>query len=96
MLQPKEYEVNSENVLVEERARISPFVDKRKGRAWLEINTKNLKYNARLLKRLMPTDCEMMAVVKANAYGHGAVKVSKCMNEIGVRAFAVATVDEGI
>jgi serine/alanine racemase len=75
---------------------MSSTVDKRKGRSWLEINTKNLKYNALLLKRLMPPDCEMMAVVKADAYGHGAVKVSKCMNEIGVRAFAVATIDEGI
>lgn len=75
---------------------MSSTVDKRKGRSWLEINIKNLKYNALLLKRLMPPDCEMMAVVKANAYGHGAVKVSKCMNEIGVKAFAVATIDEGI
>lgn len=69
---------------------------KKKGRSWLEINTKNLKYNARLLQRLMPQGCEMMAVVKANAYGHGAINVSKCLNEIGVKAFAVATIDEGI
>ena len=37
-----------------------------------------------------------MAVVKANAYGHGEVEVSKKLNEIGILDFAVATLDEGI
>ncbi|HWT75035.1 MAG TPA: serine racemase VanT catalytic subunit [Mobilitalea sp.] len=71
-------------------------VNNRTSRSWIEINIQNLKYNARLLQSLMPPECVMMAVVKANAYGHGAVRVSKCMNENGVRAFAVATIDEGI
>lgn len=69
---------------------------KRTGRSWIEINMQNLEYNARVLRGLMPPDCELMAVVKANAYGHGDVRVSKCMNKIGVKAFAVATIDEGI
>lgn len=68
----------------------------RKGRSWIEVNIKNLKYNAKVLKSLMPAGCELMAVVKANAYGHGAVPVSRAMNEIGVRSFAVATLSEGI
>jgi alanine racemase len=71
-------------------------LDNERSRAWIEINTENLKYNAKLLQSLMPSDCEMMAVVKANAYGHGAVGVSKCLNEIGIKAFAVATLEEGI
>lgn len=71
-------------------------MDKRTSRSWIEINLENLKYNANILRSLMPSGCEMMAVVKANAYGHGAIKVSRCMNEIGVKAFAVATIDEGI
>ena len=66
------------------------------GRSWLEINTENLKWNAHFIQSLMPPYCEMMAVVKANAYGHGATIVSACMNEVGVRSFAVATIDEGI
>ncbi|GMQ63406.1 hypothetical protein AN2V17_26390 [Vallitalea sp. AN17-2] len=37
-----------------------------------------------------------MAVVKADAYGHGAVKVASFLNELGIKAFAVATIDEGI
>lgn len=68
----------------------------RKSRTWIEINTGNLKHNAKTLMAHMPLECEMMAVVKANAYGHGAVKVSRVLNEIGVKAFAVATIEEGI
>lgn len=71
-------------------------MDKRRSRSWIEINTSNLKHNARILQANMQPRCELMAVVKANAYGHGAVRVAKCMNEIGVKSFAVATIDEGI
>jgi len=78
------------------RARAKSKDNYYKCRSWIEINTDNLKYNAKLLTSLMPPECEMMAVVKANAYGHGAIKVSKALNEIGVKAFAVATIDEGI
>jgi serine/alanine racemase len=67
-----------------------------KSRSWIEVNLQYLKYNASVLKEFMPAGCELMAVVKADAYGHGAVSVSKAMNEIGVRSFAVATIDEGI
>ena len=44
----------------------------------------------------MPKKCELMAVVKAEAYGHGAYVVSRSLNKMGVRAFAVATLEEGI
>ena len=37
-----------------------------------------------------------MAVVKADAYGHGALRISKKLNQLGVQAFAVATAKEGI
>lgn len=65
-------------------------------RAWIEIDTENLKHNIRTLQNAMPKDCEMMAVVKAEAYGHGAFKVAKMANQRGVKAFAVATIDEGM
>ncbi len=96
MIQTQVYDAKAERLPKSMKSRASNVVDHRKGRSWLEISTENLRYNANLLRNLMPPGCEMMAVVKANAYGHGAVKVSKCMNEIGVRAFAVATIDEGI
>lgn len=37
-----------------------------------------------------------MAVVKAEAYGHGTYEIATHINKIGVKAFAVATIDEGI
>lgn len=65
-------------------------------RAYLEINLNNLKHNVMVLKRAMPKNCELMAVVKAEAYGHGAFEIAAYVNRIGVKAFAVATIDEGI
>ena len=65
-------------------------------RAWIEIDLNNLEHNARELQKAMPPKCDLMAVVKAEAYGHGAFAVSAHLNKIGVKSFAVATVDEGI
>ena len=65
-------------------------------RAWKELNYENLKWNTELLKSLLPDTCTFMAVVKADAYGHGAIPVSSCLNRIGIRAFAVATLEEAI
>ncbi len=68
----------------------------RTDRAWAEINLDNLCRNAGVLQELLPEKCNIMAVVKANAYGHGDVEVSRALSHIGIRAFAVATIDEGI
>lgn len=65
-------------------------------RAWIEIRTDRLAHNVRVLQNAMPPRCQLMAVVKTAAYGHGAVEVSSCLAQCGVRAFAVATIDEGI
>lgn len=65
-------------------------------RAWREIDVKALLHNAEVLKALCSDGCELMAVVKADAYGHGAYVVSRSLEEHGIKAFAVATIDEGI
>ncbi len=65
-------------------------------RAWVEICLPNLSRNVEALQKVLPDGCRIMAVVKANAYGHGAVEVSAYLNRIGVNTFAVATIDEGI
>lgn len=65
-------------------------------RAWIEIDLNNLKHNVKTLKNAMHSNCELMAVVKAEAYGHGMYQIAAYMNQIGVKAFAVATIDEGI
>ena len=65
-------------------------------RAWIELNLKNLEHNVRQLNAAMPHRCQMMAVVKAEAYGHGAFQIASRLQQLGVKAFAVATIDEGI
>lgn len=65
-------------------------------RAYLEINLNNLDHNAAVLQKSLPPKCELMAVVKAQAYGHGAYEIATYLNQKGVKAFAVATIDEGI
>lgn len=64
-------------------------------RAEARISLKAIKQNALNIMSTMRADCKFMAVVKADAYGHGAVPVAKALYDIGVRNFAVATADEG-
>ncbi|MBB6731794.1 serine racemase VanT catalytic subunit [Cohnella zeiphila] len=65
-------------------------------RAWAEIDLGHLEHNIGALGSLLPGGTQMMAVVKADAYGHGGVPIAKRLYKAGVRFFAVAEVDEGI
>lgn len=65
-------------------------------RAWVEIDLENLKNNVEEIKSSIHDNCEFMAVVKANGYGHGSVEISRYLNKINVYNFAVATIDEAI
>lgn len=66
------------------------------GRAWAQINFSHLRHNVREIQRVLPKDCLIMAVVKAQAYGHGGWQVAKFVNQLGIDHFAVATIEEGI
>ena len=70
--------------------------DKNTDRSWIEIDFNNLKHNVITLQKAMPEDCQLMAVVKAEAYGHNAFEISSYINQMGVRAFAVSTIEEAI
>ncbi len=63
-------------------------------RCWAEINLDIIKENYKIYKELVGGD--VMATVKADAYGHGAVRVAGALAECGVSRFAVATLDEAI
>lgn len=65
-------------------------------RAWIEINLKALEHNIKSIKNMIPEQCRIMAVVKANAYGHGDIQIAEYLNQMGIDTFAVATLDEGI
>ena len=60
------------------------------------INLNAIQHNVREMKRHLEPDQALYAVVKANAYGHGAVAVAKAALAAGAQGLAVATVDEGI
>ena len=64
-------------------------------RTWLEIDLDAIEENYRRIKHDIG-ESEIMAVVKANAYGLGAPGVSKFLEEIGVRFFAVACLEEAL
>ncbi|MFV0379323.1 MAG: alanine racemase [Anaerorhabdus sp.] len=68
---------------------------KKKCRCWAEINLNNVKINYHNIKKLVG-DTKIMAVVKADAYGHGDVAVSKLLQEEGVDLFAVSTIEEAL
>lgn len=68
----------------------------KKSRAWLEINLDNLEHNIQEIEKRIPDNCNIMAVVKADAYGHGIIEVAKKLERIGIKNFAVATLQEGI
>jgi len=65
-------------------------------RAYLEIDLNNLEHNVKVLQNAMPPKCELMAIAKAESYGHGMYEITTYLNQIGVSTFAVATIDEGI
>ncbi len=67
-----------------------------KQRAWVEIDLSALKYNVCQIRNLLTPGTAMMAVVKADGYGHGAIDVAKTIITQGVEWLAVATVPEGI
>lgn len=66
-----------------------------KSRAWIELDAGALRHNLAQLRRLLPEGCTLLAVVKANAYGHGAAECAALCQENGVDAFAVASAAEG-
>lgn len=63
---------------------------------WAEISLSKLKANLARVRRLAGSDRRVMAVVKADAYGHGAVPVARALEEAGVDWFGVATVEEAL
>ncbi len=65
-------------------------------RAWVEIDLGALSHNIQQLVRFLSPNTQLMAVVKADAYGHGAVTVAQTAVQSGAGWLGVATVPEGI
>ncbi len=65
-------------------------------RAWVEIDLQALTENIRQIRRILAPQTQLLAVVKADAYGHGSVTVAKTVLAAGASWLGVATVPEGI
>ncbi|MBD2364366.1 alanine racemase [Anabaena minutissima FACHB-250] len=65
-------------------------------RAWVEIDLEALTHNVKQIKQCLSPHTQLMAVVKADAYGHGAVTVAEIVLQAGASWLGVATVPEGI
>lgn len=65
-------------------------------RTWAEISLDNLKYNMDSLMKPLPDSCRFLGVVKADAYGHGAVPVSRELERLGAGYLAVSNFEEAL
>jgi len=63
--------------------------------AWVEIDLDAAKYNVARVRSIVPPGVGLLFVVKADAYGHGAVRISRLAEECGIDILGVATLDEG-
>ncbi|WP_187841659.1 alanine racemase [Helicobacter pylori] len=64
--------------------------------SFVEVNTHSLRHNFSAVKSIVPKDDHIMAVVKANAYGAGAIKASEIFLQEGANYLGVATLDEAL
>lgn len=64
-------------------------------RTWAEIDLDNLEYNIKKIKELSH-DRDIMAIIKADAYGMGAITIAKELSKMGVKIFGVSSLEEGI
>lgn len=69
---------------------------KSKFSSWVEVDLDRLQKNVLQIRKKIPEFCKIAAVVKANAYGHGAVEIAKEVVGCGVEVLAVSSVAEGI
>ena len=65
-------------------------------RCWVEVSREQIAANFRAVRDAVGSGVEVMPVVKADAYRHGAVEVSRVLEAQGVRWLAVSSVDEGV
>lgn len=71
-------------------------IDQIEKRSWIEVDLSQIKKNLDIYKSSLAKDVQIMAVIKADAYGHGDSVVAKCLSECGVDLFAVSNIDEAV
>ncbi len=69
-------------------------MDEARKRSWAEVDLAHLEYNYHALRSLLAPSVRFMGLVKADAYGHGAVPVARKLEQLGAEYLAVACLDE--
>lgn len=64
--------------------------------AWVEVDTSAIAHNVRTLRSVVPDSTRLLAVVKADGYGHGAEAVARAALGAGAEGLGVATIDEAL
>ena len=65
-------------------------------RTWAEISLENIRHNYNAIRAALPKGCRFLGVVKADAYGHGALRVSQMLENAGADYLAVSCLDEAL
>lgn len=65
-------------------------------RTWAEISLENLRHNYEAIRAALPDSCRFLGVVKADAYGHGALAVARLLESAGADYLAVSCLDEAL
>ena len=65
-------------------------------RTWAEIDLSAIRHNYHAIRSLLPEGCRFLGVVKADAYGHGALRVSQLLQDEGAEYLAVSCLDEAL
>ena len=69
-------------------------MDALRKRTWAEIHLGSIAHNVHAMRETLPAGCRFLGVVKADAYGHGAIPVARRLEQIGCEYLAVACLDE--
>lgn len=65
-------------------------------RTWAEISLENIRHNYMAIRSALPEGCRFLGVVKADAYGHGALRVAQLLQDSGADYLAVSCYDEAL
>ena len=71
-------------------------IDTDKLRCWLEVNLSYLKNNIEVIRSVISDKMDIICVVKANAYGFGSINIANYLSTIGIKYFAVTTLQEAL
>ena len=72
------------------------LLEEERYRSWVEVDLDNFNHNWDEIKRLVGPHVKILQVVKADAYGHGAIEISNCALKKSAAALGVANADEGV